>query len=109
MNNFSDLSPKQLALIAHVPVIGFVIALLQYNDQKNDYLGFYLRQMLGITILGVLSSYVRINIFGDFFFSNVVWIATVVLWAISFLSAFNEEKKPIPVLGDYFQVWFKNL
>ena len=101
-------TPKSLALIAHIPVFGIIYSILQFKDQKDAYLGFYVRQMLGITLMGAISSMVHINIFGGFT-NNLLWLFTVVFWFISLYGAVNQEKKLVPVIGQYFQDWFKNL
>ncbi len=32
-----------------------------------------------------------------------------VIWLIGFIGAVQGSKKPIPVIGDYFQDWFKGI
>jgi len=44
---------------------------------------------------------------------QIVWfvgiILMIILWFIGFIAAVQGEKKLVPVLGPYFQDWFKSL
>lgn len=101
---FDDISKdgKNIAIIAHLTIIGWVIALIMNNDKKDAFASFYIRQMLGLVIIGVLLSWIPI----------LGWIAGVlifILWIMSLISAMNGEIKPTVLLGDQFQDWFKSL
>ena len=93
---------KNVAIVAHLTIIGWIIALVMNNDKNNDFAAFYIRQMLGIMIIAVLITW--IPFFG--------WLAAIILfvfWIMSLISAIGGEKKEIPVLGSYFQDWFKSI
>lgn len=93
---------KNIALIAHITLIGWIIALVMNNEKKNEYGSFYIRQVLGIMLLGLVCSF--IPIIGWF-----AWIFVLVLWVMSLIAALSGEKKPIFLLGTQFQEWFKSL
>ncbi len=92
---------KGKAILAHITIIGWIIALvLNQNENREEFASFYLRQVLGISLLGlVLSLIPGLNL--------IVGILVVMLWIISIVKALSEEKYVIPVVGEYFQDWFK--
>jgi hypothetical protein len=38
-----------------------------------------------------------------------MWIGVSVLWTYGIFSAIKGETKPMPLLGEYFQKWLKNV
>ena len=93
---------KNIALIAHLTLIGWIVALVMNNTTKSEFGAFYIRQMLGLMLLGLVLSFVPI----------VGWIinlVVLVLWIMSLIGAVNGEKKLTPVVGEYFQDWFKSI
>lgn len=93
---------KNIALIAHLTLIGWIIALVMNNNSKDEFGSFYIRQVLGLGLLGLVLSFIPL----------LGWIATLavfVLWILSLIGALNGEKKLTPGLGEYFQDWFKSL
>ena len=99
---------KTVAIVAYLTLIGWIVAFIMHNNNKTDLGAFHIRQMLGIIIVGIL-----LNIIGfSSGISIVFWICrilAIVLWALGILGALNGEKKPVPVLGDQFQQWFKGI
>ena len=97
---FSD--GKNVALIAHITIIGWIIAIVMNSSNKTEFGSFYIRQILGIFLLAfVLSIIPIVNLFG--------WILALVMWIMSLISSLNGEMKPVFLLGDKFQEWFKAL
>ena len=92
---------KTKAIVAHITWIGWIIALILNNQEKDEYASFYIRQMLGLIILGFLGFIPLLGI--------VFAIATFVLWIISLIGAASGEMKPVPILGEHFQNWFSGL
>jgi uncharacterized membrane protein len=93
---------KNVAIIAHITLIGWIIALVMNNNDKNELASFYIRQMLGLMIIGILLSFIPI----------VGWVLNLgilAFWIISLLGAFEGKEKLIPLLGIQFQDWFKSL
>lgn len=95
-------SGKTVAIIAHITLIGWIIALVMNNGNKTDIGSFYIRQVLGIMLLGfVLGIIPVVNL--------IAWIVPFVLWIISLVGALGGKQKPVFLVGDYFQDWFKSL
>ena len=115
MTDTIDEEGKTRAIIAHMTLIGWIIALVQ-NNPKNDFASFYIRQMLGLLILAVgiqiLSMiFAFVPFFGlmlssIFLFSS---LGVIALWVMSLIGAVNGKKDPTPFIGQYFQEWFKGM
>ncbi|MEO8774674.1 MAG: hypothetical protein ABI371_10165 [Gelidibacter sp.] len=93
---------KNIALIAHLTLIGWIVAFVMNNNTKSEFASFYIRQMLGLMICGIILVFIPL----------VGWILNLgvfVLWIISLIGALGGEKKVTPFLGPYFQDWFKSL
>ena len=94
---------KVKAIVAHITLIGWIVALvLNQGENKTELASYYIRQMLGLMLASfVLGLIPLINL--------IVWLVFLVFWIMSLIGALNGEKKPTPYLGDYFQDWFKAL
>jgi uncharacterized membrane protein len=99
---------KTVAIIAYITLIGWIIALIMNNGNKTALGSFHIRQSLGIicigVILNILASLLSIPII-----SWLIWAGVVVLWILGIISAAQSEMKPVPVLGEKFQEWFKGI
>ena len=95
---------KTKSIIAHLTLIGWIIALIQNQNDKGDNTSFYLRQTLGIYIIGVLF-WLPIHVY----FSWIISVVVFLLWVFSVIGAASGEKKVLPVVGDMFQQWFKGV
>ena len=83
-------------------LIGWIIALVMNSNNKTEYGSFYIRQMLGLLLLGVLS-FIPIP-----FVNLIIYVLVVVLWVMSLISALGGTKKPVFLFGEQFQDWFKS-
>jgi len=97
----ASINSKTLATIAHITLLGWIIALLLNNSNKTEFSSFYLRQTLILNLvlsLGLTS-----------FIGRIIALLGLILLIISLLSALTGEKKVVPVVGTYFQNWFKSI
>jgi len=92
---------KNIAIISHITLIGWVIALVMNSNKKTEFASFYIRQMLGLVIL----SFVGLIPFIGWIFSLVLLVA----WIMSLISALEGKMKPTFLLGAQFQEWFKSV
>lgn len=100
---------KTIAIIAYLTLIGLLIAFVMNNDKKYEFASYHIRQSLGLILISL----------GLFIIGAVPvlgWIASflgsvflLVLWIFGLINAINHEKKPVPVLGTYFEEWFRNV
>ena len=95
---------KTRAIIAHITLIGWVIALVQNNNNKSEFASFYIRQMLGLLILSLAGSVLAI-----IFIGFLLHIAALVFWIMSIVAVTKKEMTPTPIVGKYFQDWFKSM
>jgi hypothetical protein len=89
------------AIVAHITIIGWVIALVINSNNKEEFTSFYLRQTLGIHLVWMFLSWVPV----------IGWILGIVVfafWLLSFIYAVQGDVKIIP-FGEYFQDWFRAL
>lgn len=98
---------KTKSIVAHITLIGWIIALVMNQSDKGPNTSFYLRQNLGLMILAVAGSILGIIIYP--LISTIVGIAVLILWILSLLGSFSGEQKLTPVVGDMFQSWFKGI
>jgi uncharacterized membrane protein len=92
---------KTKAIVAHITLIGWIIALVVNNQEKDELTSFYIRQVLGLMIIGLLGMIP--------FLGFIAGIVVLIGWVISLIGAAQGEMKPIPVLGEYFQEWFSGI
>jgi uncharacterized membrane protein len=93
---------KTKAIVAHITWIGWLIALILNSSQKDEITSFYIRQLLGIYLFTLVISIIPVlNIIG--------WIIGIIFWILSLIGAVNNEMKETPIVGKYFQDWFKGI
>lgn len=99
--------PKTISIISYITLIGWIIAIVM-NNPKQSLASFHIRQMTGILISGFALSLLNYLPMGNVL-GSVGGILVFVMWILGFISAVQGEEKPIPVVGEYFQQWFKGL
>ena len=82
------MNKKTTAMVAYVTWVGLLIAFIA-GDRENS--KFHLNQALVIWLVGFLSA---IPIVGW-----IIGIAAFVFAVMGFVSAFNGEEKPLPIIG----------
>ena len=92
---------KTIAIVAHLTIIGFIIALIMNSSNRREFGSFYIRQTLGIFLLGLVW---MIPVIGW-----IVGILVFILWLVSLVGALGGHKKPVFLLGEQFQEWFKSI
>jgi len=98
---------KTKSIVAHITIIGWIIAIVMNQSDKGPNTSFYLRQNLGlylIYIAGLVIGMLTLNVI-----TMIVGVAVLILWILSLVGALSGEQKPVPVLGDMFQTWFKSI
>ncbi|MBE7660936.1 DUF4870 domain-containing protein [Tenacibaculum finnmarkense] len=108
MENYTVNEGKTNAIISYFTIIGTIIALILNNDKKNSFASFHIRQMVGLNALYFLSGWFVMT-YISFFIGVIINIILFVFWIIGLIGALKGEEKKIPLLGDQFQEWFKNI
>ncbi|WP_047548411.1 YtxH domain-containing protein [Psychroserpens sp. Hel_I_66] len=96
---FSD--GKNVAIIAHFTLIGWIIALVMNSSNKTEFGSFYIRQYLGFMLLSLLCVIPFVGL--------LVAIVLLVAWVMSLVSALGGKMAPSFLLGKQFQEWFKGI
>ncbi len=93
---------KTKAIVAHITIIGWIIALVLNSNEKDEFASYYIRQLLGLYLSGLVLSFIPV-------IGWVISIVVFVFWILSLIGAIQGEQKETPLVGKYFQEWFKML
>ncbi|VTP88488.1 DUF4870 domain-containing protein [Sphingobacterium daejeonense] len=94
---------KNIAIIAYLTIIGLIIAFVLNNEKRNDFATYHIRQSLGIFLTLFVGGILRYIPLIGWLLSIVVVILMVVLWIVGVINAANGNKKPVPILGEYYK------
>ena len=98
---------KTLAIVSYLTFIGLIFAIIMNLEKRNPFTTFHIRQMLGLMIFLIFSNLVEQYV--NSLLGTAFWIITFAGWILALYSAIKEHYKPIPVFGEKFQEWFKNI
>lgn len=101
-------SGKTAAITSYILGIGVFIAMSMNAEDKNAFASFHIRQALGL-FLTFISLGLIVNNFDSLMISMPMWIFVFVLWSYGMLTAVKGETKPVPLLGELYQKWFKSI
>ncbi|HOC48693.1 MAG: hypothetical protein RB288_11160 [Bacteroidales bacterium] len=98
---------KTKAIVSHLFVIGWIIALIVNSSKKEEMASFYIRQNLGFIIVWLALTILRVlPVVGP-----VIWAVGGILlfvgWLMSLIWSIQGEQRAVPWLGDQFQTWFR--
>ncbi|MGV7105718.1 DUF4870 domain-containing protein [Flavobacterium sp. U410] len=100
---------KNTAIISYFTIIGTVIAIfMNQEESKSDFASFHIRQTLGIFLTFFLLGY-PIGYFNSWMVSSAFWLFIFILWVYGFLGCLSNEKRIVPIVGEFYQKLFKNL
>ena len=99
---------KSKAIISHLFGIGWLIALILNMNNKEEFASYYIRQNLGLILIGFALGIVGWIPFLGWLIGLVGGILLFVFWLMSLIWSIQDEMKPVPWLGDKFQEWFKS-
>jgi len=100
---------KTTAIIAYTTSIGLIIAFVLNNDKKNTFASYHIRQSLGIALVALALSLLNIIPVLGWIISFLGFFLILFLWVMGLVNAMNSKEKPVPVLGEKFEEWFKNI
>lgn len=93
---------KSNGIIAYITIIGLVIAFIQNQELKSEYVNFHVRQMIGLALIMIAVSWIP-------FVGWFIALVGIVFWIMGLMGAISGERKPIPIVGEHFQEWFKSV
>ncbi|ESU28443.1 hypothetical protein FLJC2902T_18060 [Flavobacterium limnosediminis JC2902] len=108
MENNSVQEGKTTAIISYFTILGSIIAIFMNLEPKNSFAGFHIRQAFGLNITFYILGYF-IGYFDSWFVSIPFYVFFAVLFIYGFIGAVQGEMRLIPLVGEHFQKWFKNL
>jgi uncharacterized membrane protein len=115
---------KTKAIVSHITFVGLIVSIILNNEEKDEVASFYNRQQLGLT-LTLIVAFISFSILSGIlaFIPIIGWIISVLLglvwfavavggfvfWIISLIGALEGQPKTLPLVGSYYQEWFKGL
>ncbi|MBF8151035.1 hypothetical protein ITJ86_14080 [Winogradskyella sp. F6397] len=108
MNNTTVEAGKTMAVVAYLTLFGTLIAFYMNKDKRNPFTAFHTRQALGLGFLYVLLGFVT-SYFNSWMITYSFWIFFSVLYVYGIFGAITGKLNNIPLLGDYFQNFFKSI
>ncbi|MGB3152207.1 MAG: hypothetical protein WBB27_16240 [Maribacter sp.] len=100
------LKGKTTAIIAYFTLLGALIAITMNLEPKHAFARFHIRQAFGLHIIFLGCALFLSKWFNEYAFYGL-YLFYFILWIYGFLGALSNKKQPVPVLGPYFQKWFK--
>ncbi len=99
---------KTIASISYLTWIGLIIAMVMNDSQKSDLASYHIRNMIGLSLLS--AGFTVLNWLGlSLLPLSPFIIILAILWLIGLVGALKGKKQEIPVLGKFFQDWFKSI
>lgn len=100
---------KTIAIIAYITLIGLIIAFVLNMEKKNSFAQYHLRQALGLGLTGLVLGTINIIPVLGWFIALIGFIVVFIMWLSGLLSALNGKEKPVFLLGEKYQEWFKDI
>ncbi|WP_274474278.1 DUF4870 domain-containing protein [Mangrovimonas aestuarii] len=107
MDDYTVKEGKTWAVVSYLTFIGLIISVIMNLEKRNPFTSFHIRQMLGLILMLIVSNITE-KFIGSWI-GTALWAVTFVCWVYGIFHAIKGEYKPIPVIGDKFQEWFKNV
>jgi len=104
-----EMSGKTIGIIAHITLIGWIIAFIKNNDNKTELGSFYVRQVLGLMLTGLAISLLGVIPILGWILGGILGLILFIFAIISFIGALKGEEKLVPILGKYYQEWFSGM
>jgi uncharacterized membrane protein len=108
MENYTVKEGKSLAVISYITFIGTIVAFVMNQNKQNSFASFHIRQAIGIWVVALVVNFIQR--FSNFsWVDNLLSILVLVLWIIGLIGAIRGQEQRVPLLGDQFQDWFRNI
>ncbi|UAM99604.1 hypothetical protein K8354_07315 [Polaribacter litorisediminis] len=108
MENFTAKEGKTMAIVSYFTIIGLAVSFFLNKNKENYFTSFHIRQSIGLHLLYFANKWIVY----EYIAYNVGWgfrILILGLFIYAILGALQEEEKLVPVFGEKFQEWFKNI
>lgn len=105
----NEVQGKNIAIISYLTVIGLIIAFVLNNEKKEAFAKFHIRQSLGLVLTSLAISVVNIIPILGWIVSLIGFFVLLYMWIVGLLNAINGREKVVPILGDKYSEWLKNI
>lgn len=99
--------PEVVAIIAYLTPFGLIAAYFLNKNEGNDFAGFHVKNMFGITLLHYIG--VLIDGLGLGTLHEIIFFISILSWILSFVRVLLKQMAGVPYLDQLFQQWFKFL
>src|SRR5699024_2392129 len=99
---------KTKAILSYFTFVGMLITWSINQEEKNTFASFHIRQNIGLNALFFCFA-VLISGFNTWFITLPFWLIFIMFWAFGFIGALQGKLSYIPIVGSYFQKWFKKI
>ena len=106
MTNTKHNPGQKVAIIGYFTIIGAIIAMSMHNNKPHEFSKFHVRQAFGIHVLFHAFALFISQWFHEFAFGGL-YLMYMLLWGFGFWSALQGTQNLVPMVGTYFQKWFK--
>lgn len=100
---------KTNAVLAYITIIGLIIAFVLNNEKKNTFASFHIKQSLGIAVTGLVLGLIGLIPIIGWIINILGFFVLVYMWIMGLMNAVNEKQKVVPILGEKYLEWFKNM
>ncbi len=104
-----EIPGKEIAIIAHLTLIGLIIAFVMNSSKNTDFGKYHIRQVLGLFITAMAIFIVSWIPFLGWLIAFAAWIIMIYMWIMGLVNAINGKKEPMPILGKNYEEWLKNV
>lgn len=107
--NTSNMNGKTVGIIAYLTIIGLIIAFIMNKDEKDAYASYHIRQSMGIMATALAFMVIGMIPILGWIVSFLGSILLIILWIVGLINAVNHKEKPVPILGNKYNEWFKGI
>lgn len=100
---------KTIGIIAYLTLIGLIIAFVMNQEKKDEFGTYHIKQSMGLCLCGIALFVVGLIPILGWIISILGSIFLIYLWIMGLLNALNNKMKPVPLIGEKFEEWFKNM
>ena len=98
-----------IATIAYITFVGLIIAFVMNRDKREEFANYHIKQSLGLALTGLALGILSIIPFLGW----IIWIVGIIvlayMWVMGLMNSINKKQVPVPLIGEKYAEWFKNI
>ncbi len=91
-----DSNAKLVGVLSYVTIIGWIVAILLHSNNRSEFGAYHLRQSLGLFLTGLILGWIP-------WIGWLLWMVLVAFLIVGLIYAIQEEMKPVPIVGEFYQ------